>query len=168
MTRGLWKDPDRYMETYWSKYDDVWFHGDWALVDEGLWYLHGRVDDVIKVSGHRIASAEIESVLTTHPSVAEAVAVGVPHEVKGEAIVVYVVLKNDYTQSLRKELKEYVARQVGKIARPEDVRFVKDLPKTRTGKMVRRLIRAKVTGEEVGDMSSLENPDSVKMLDEAL
>jgi acetyl-CoA synthetase len=170
MTRGLWKDPDRYIETYWSNFKDVWFHGDWALIDrDGFWYLHGRVDDVIKVAGHRIASAEIESVLASHPAVAEAAAISVPHEIKGETIVAYVVLKQEHArESLKEDLKEYVVKQVGRIARPEDVKFVRELPKTRTGKIVRRLIRAKLIGADLGDISNLDNPGSVEALDQAL
>lgn len=170
MTRGLWKDPERYMETYWSNFKDVWFHGDWALIDQdGFWYLRGRVDDVIKVSGHRIASAEIESVLASHPAVAEAAAISVLHEIKGETIVAYVVLKQEHArESLKEDLKEYVVKQVGRIARPEDVKFVRDLPKTRTGKIVRRLIRAKLIGADLGDISNLDNPGSVEALDKAL
>lgn len=171
MTRGLWKDPERYIETYWSTYKDIWFHGDWALIDSGgFWYLHGRVDDVIKVAGHRIGSAEIESILAGHPAVVESAAIGIPHEVKGEVIIAYVVLKQGYSaeESLKEELKTHVVDQVGKIARPEDVKFVKDLPRTRTGKIVRRLIRAKMLGADLGDLSNLENPESVESLDKAL
>lgn len=168
ITRGIWGDSKRYIETYWSKYDGVWFHGDWAMIDsDGLWYLFGRVDDVIKVAGHRIGSAEIESIVTSHPAVLEAAAIGVPHEIKGESIVVYVVLKQGYSpnESIEEELKSYVSDQIGKIARPEDIRFVNDLPRTRTGKIVRRLIRAKVLNKELGDLSSLENPESIDELD---
>ena len=171
MTRGLWKDPERYIETYWSTYNDIWFHGDWALVDSGgFWYLQGRVDDVIKVAGHRIGSGEIESVLASHPAVAEAAAIGIPHEIKGESIVVYVVLKHGYSaqESIKEELKSHVVDQIGKIARPEDVKFVKDLPRTRTGKIVRRLVRAKILGADLGDLSNLENPESVEALGKAL
>lgn len=171
MTRGLWKDPERYIETYWSTYNDIWFHGDWALVDsDGFWYLQGRVDDVIKVAGHRIGSGEMESVLASHPAVAEAAAIGVPHEIKGETIVVYVVLKHGYSaqESIKEELKSHVVERIGKIARPEDVKFVKDLPRTRTGKIVRRLIRAKILGADLGDLSNLENPESVETLGKAL
>lgn len=167
MTRGLWKDPERYIETYWSKYDNVWLHGDWALIDSnGLWYLHGRVDDVIKVAGHRIGSAEIEAVLASHPSVLEAAVIGIPHETKGESIIAYVVLKVRHgIQSLKEELTTYVAQQIGKIAKPDDVKFVKELPRTRTGKIVRRLIRAKALNADLGDLSSIENPESLELLD---
>jgi acetyl-CoA synthetase len=167
MTRGIWGDPDRYISTYWSKFKDVWFHGDWAMVDEdGYWFIHGRVDDVIKVSGYRIGSAEVEAALEGHPAVQEAAAVGTPHEVKGEGLSVLVVLKKGYAQSdqLREELKDYVAGQIGKIVRPDVVRFVSDLPKTRTGKVVRRVIRAKLLNEDLGDLSSIDNPEAVEAI----
>ncbi|RMF29624.1 MAG: AMP-dependent synthetase, partial [Candidatus Nitrosothermus koennekii] len=140
MTRGLWNDPERYIEIYWSRFKDVWFHGDYASIDKGLWYLHGRVDDVIKVAGHRIASAEIEAVITEHPNVQEAAAIGIPDEVKGEAIILYVVKKDHVS---KEELKRYIASKVGKIAMPKEVIFVNELPKTRTGKIMRRVLRAK-------------------------
>jgi acetyl-CoA synthetase len=171
MTRGLWNDAERYIKSYWSKYDGVWFHGDWALIDsDGFWYLQGRVDDVIKVAGHRISGAEVESALSSHPAVAEVAAIGVPHAMKGEAVIVYVVLKNEFMagQKLKEELKAYVAEQIGRIAVPEEVRFVKDLPKTRTGKIVRRAIRAKAMNVALGDLSVLENPESIQALDNAI
>ena len=171
MTRGLWKDPERYVKTYWSTYENAWFHGDWALIDsDGFWYLQGRVDDVIKVAGHRIGSAEIEAVLSSHHAVAESAAIGIPHQVKGESVVIYVVLNDGYNAdaSLKEELKAYVSEQIGKIAKPEEVKFVKELPKTRTGKIVRRLIRAKALYTDLGDLSSLENPEAVEALDGAL
>lgn len=167
MTRGIWKDPGRYIETYWSRFDDVWFHGDWAMVDQdGYWFLHGRVDDVIKVSGYRVGSAEIESALQRHPAVHEAAAVGLPDELKGEALVVCVVLKENHepTEQLKKELKSFVEEQIAKIVRPDEVKFVKDLPKTRTGKIVRRMVRAKLLGMDPGDLTTLENPDSLEAL----
>jgi len=170
MTRGLWKDPERYMEAYWSRFEGMWFHGDWALIDEdGYWYLHGRVDDVIKVSGYRIGSAEVEATVEGHPAVLEAAAVGIPHEVRGETLVVCVVLKKGYapSETLREEIKTYVATQIAKIARPEQVKFVRELPKTRTGKIVRRAIRARLMGEEVGDLSTLEDPRSLEAIDGA-
>jgi acetyl-CoA synthetase len=167
MTRGIWGDPDRYISTYWSKFKDVWFHGDWAMVDEdGYWFMHGRVDDVIKVSGYRIGSGEVEAVIEGHPAVQEAAAVGLPHELKGEGIFLVVVLKKGSSPSgeLREELKDYVAGQIGKIVRPEDVMFVSELPKTRTGKIVRRVIRAKLLDQELGDLSTIDNPESVQAI----
>jgi acetyl-CoA synthetase len=170
MTRGIWGDPERYIAAYWSRFKDVWFHGDWAMIDrDGYWYLHGRVDDVIKISGYRMGSAEVESILEGHPSVQEAAAIGMPHEVKGEGLAIVVVVRKGFapSEALRAELKDYVSSQLGKIFRPDDVRFVTELPKTRTGKIVRRVIRAKLLGEEVGDLSTLDNPSSVDALADA-
>jgi len=165
MTKGFWKDPQRYLETYWSKWKDIWYHGDWASVDEdGFWFLHGRSDDTIKVAGRRTGPAEIEGVLIEHRAVSEAAAIGVPHEIKGEGVVCFVVLKPGWkpTEELREELKSYVGEKLGKILRPEEVKFVEDLPKTRSAKIVRRVIRAKYLGEELGDLSSIENPESIE------
>jgi acetyl-CoA synthetase len=171
MTRGIWGDPNRYISTYWSRFRDVWFHGDWAMVDEdGYWFIHGRVDDVIKVSGYRIGSAEVEAVLELHPAVQEAAAVGMPHDVKGEELCLVVVLKKGFAPSgaLCEELKDFVAGQIGRMVRPDDVRFVSDLPKTRTGKIVRRVIRATLLNEELGDLSALDNPAAVDAISQAL
>ncbi|CAN5320124.1 AMP-binding protein [soil metagenome] len=163
MTRGLWQAPERYLETYWERWPDVWVHGDWALVDNGQWYLRGRSDDTIKVAGKRLGPAEVESALVGHPAVAEAAAVGVPHEVKGEALWCYVVPVADTTESegLRTELVAVVTRALGKSFAPGAVHFVDALPKTRSAKVVRRAIRATVTGADPGDLSSLEDPSSI-------
>lgn len=164
MSRGILNSPSRFVETYWSKYRDVWYHGDIVSVDaDGLWYMRGRADDVIKVAGHRIGTAEIESAVSSHPAVAEAVAVGRPDEVKGEAIVVCAVLKDGYpgNENLKTEIAGRVEEAIGRFARPGEVRFVADLPKTRTGKLVRRLVRAKVADGDVGDLSTVENPKSL-------
>ncbi len=166
MTRGLWGAPERYIEAYWSRWKDVWDHGDWALVDkDGFWFLRGRADDTIKVAGRRIGPAEIESALMDHGSVAEAAAIGVPHAVKGEGIVAFVVLKKgvEPTEQLRDSLKDAVAAHLGKVDRPEDVRFVRELPKTRSAKIVRRVIKKRFLGEtNLGDLSSVENPDAIE------
>ncbi|GBC72977.1 Acetyl-coenzyme A synthetase [archaeon HR04] len=171
MTRGILNDPARYIEVYWSRFKGVWFHGDYASIDEdGLWYLHGRVDDVIKVAGHRLSSAELEAVLAMHEAVAESAVIGLPDELKGERIVAYVVLKPSYRKMhdlLRDELKRYVENTVGKIARLDKVLFVEDLPKTRSGKVMRRLIKAKALNMHLGDISSIENPASIEALDRA-
>jgi acetyl-CoA synthetase len=170
MTQGFWKDPQRYEETYWSRWPGVWVHGDWAFVDEdGFWFIQGRSDDTLKIAGKRLGPAEVESVLVGHPAVAEAGVVGVPHEVKGEAIVCFVVLRPDAAPSepLRAELAERVARQMGKALKPERVLFARDLPKTRSAKVMRRVIRATYLGKEPGDLSSLENPASLKAIAEA-
>jgi acetyl-CoA synthetase len=171
MTRGILGDQDRFIETYWSKYKDVWYNGDLAFVDsDGLWYIQGRTDDVIKVSGHRIGGAEVEAALTSHPSVAEAVAVGIPDKVKGEVIIAYVILKKKspdcdnrfVNNNLKNEIIKNVENAIGKFARPKKIRFVTDLPKTRTGKLVRRLIKAKLSNNiEDQDLSTIENPESL-------
>jgi acetyl-CoA synthetase len=171
MTQGFWNDPARYEETYWSRWRDVWAHGDWACVDgEGFWFVQGRSDDTLKVAGKRVGPAEVESSLVGHPAVAEAGAVGVPHEVKGEAIVCFVVLRPGTAPSepLRRALADRVAEQLGKALRPERLLFVRELPKTRSGKIMRRVIRASYLRVEPGDLSSLENPAAVKAIEEAL
>lgn len=161
MTRGLWQAPERYLETYWDRWPDVWVHGDWALIDEdGQWYLRGRSDDTIKIAGKRLGPAEVESALVAHPSVAEAAAIGVPHEVKGEALWCYVVLGDgaEPTETLRAELVGVVTDALGKSFKPSQVRFTTALPKTRSAKVVRRAIRAAAVGSDPGDVSSLEDP----------
>lgn len=171
MTQGFWRDPRRYEETYWSRWPGVWVHGDWAYVDEdGFWFLQGRSDDTLKIAGKRLGPAEVESVLVGHPAVAEAATIGVPHEVKGEAVVCFVVLKPGHAPSdrLRAELAERVVQHMGKALRPERVLFVSDLPKTRSAKIMRRVIRATHLGREPGDLSSLENPAAVKAIAEAV
>jgi len=166
MTRGLWGAPERYIEAYWSRWKDVWDHGDWALIDkDGFWFLRGRADDTIKVAGRRIGPAEIESALMDTGHVTEAAAIGVPHAVKGEGIVAFVVLKAgvEPTEQLRDALKDAVAAHLGKVDRPEDVRFVRELPKTRSAKIVRRVIKKRYLGDtNLGDLSSVENPDAIE------
>jgi acetyl-CoA synthetase len=165
MTNGFWQDPERYLETYWSRWPDTWVHGDWAMIDDdGAWYILGRSDDTIKLAGKRVGPAEVESAAVAHPAVREAVAIGVPHDVKGEALVVLAILKPDRTPSedLRQEIQEMVTSQLGRALRPEEVRFVADLPRTRNAKMLRRVIRAAFLGKsDLGDLSSLENPSSI-------
>ncbi|MCL5039113.1 MAG: acetate--CoA ligase [Firmicutes bacterium] len=162
MTRGFWYDPERYLQAYWDRWKDVWVHGDWASVDQdGFWFIHGRSDDTIKVAGKRIGPAEVESALVAHPAVQEAAAIGVPHQVKGEVIVGFVVLRPGMSPSeeLRTALKDKVVEALGKALRPEDVRFVKGLPKTRNAKIMRRVIRAAYLDQPAGDLSALENPE---------
>ena len=164
MTRGLFKDADRYLETYWSMFPGVWRHGDWASVDEdGDWFLHGRSDDTIKVAGKRLGPAEVESILVSHPGVVEAAAVGIPDEVKGEALWCFVVLGAgvDADDALRSELVALVADRLGKSFRPSAVRFTTALPKTRNAKVLRRAIRSTVVGGEAGDLSALEDPTTL-------
>ncbi len=164
MTRGFWKDPERYERAYWSRWENVWAHGDFAAIDsDGLWYILGRSDDIIKVAGKRFGPAEAESVLVSHPAVAEAATIGVPHEIKLNELVVFCVLVPGVNPSeeLREELKQAVATAMGKPLTPRDVLFVSDLPKTRNAKVMRRMIRAAYLGEDPGDTSSLVNPEAV-------
>ena len=161
MTNSLLNDDERYFETYWSKFKDVWFHGDYVLKDnDGLWYMHGRTDDVINVSGHRLSTAEIEQAVLSHSDISDAAAVSIPDEITGEAVVLFIVL-NEPGQNT--DIKSHIARHIGKIALPKKVIILSDLPKTRTGKIMRRLLKSKILGEDLGDISSLENP---KILDE--
>ena len=171
MTRGIWGDPDRYIETYWSRWPDVWVHGDWASRDEdGFWFLHGRSDDTLKIAGKRLGPAEIESLLVSHPSVAESAAVGVPDEVKGEKVWCFAVLKPgvEATDDLRAELRAVVEGALGKAFRPDQIRFVSALPKTRSAKILRRAVRAAALGEDPGDLSSLENPAALEEIKRAI
>ena len=171
MLKGLYKAPERYKETYWSKFKDVYLAGDVARKDEdGYFWIQGRADDVLNVSGHRIGNSEVESALVSHPKVAEAAVVGKPHELKGEAIVAFVALKSgvEPSEELKKELREHVGVQMGKIARPDEIWFVNDLPKTRSGKIMRRVIRAKALGQDVGDTSTLANPEAVEEISKAV
>ena len=168
MTRGLWRDPERYIETYWSRFSGVWYHGDWAYIDpEGYWYLLGRADDVIKTSGMRVGAAELEGILNTHPKIAESACIGVPHEIKGE--VIYCFAKSKLGVSVdpletEKELKELVINRLSKVFVPEKIFIVEDLPRTRSGKIMRRVLRALVTGSELGDVTTLENPESIEYI----
>jgi acetyl-CoA synthetase len=164
MTRGFWKDPERYEETYWSRWPGVWVHGDWAAIDEdGLWYILGRSDDTIKIAGKRLGPAEVESVLVEHPAVVESAAIGIPDATKGQALACFCVLRPGYQPSLAlaEELKTLVASRLGKPLRPLAVEFVADLPKTRNAKVMRRVIRAAYLDEAPGDLTSLENPQAV-------
>ena len=167
MTRGLWKAMDRYLETYWSRFPNIWVHGDWASIDkDGYWFLHGRSDDTIKIAGKRLGPTEVESVLASHPAVLESVAIGVPDELKGEAIVCFVVLRpnSEGSDSLEEELKEHVAKSLGRPLKPKRAEFVSSIPKTRNAKLVRRLVKARYLGLPYGDMSGLENPDSLQVI----
>lgn len=172
MTKGFWKDPQRYMETYWSKWPNIWYHGDWAIVDEdGFWFLHGRSDDTLKVAGRRVGPGEIEASLIEHHAVFEAAAIGVPDDIKGEEIVCFVILKHGFNpdERLREELKTQVVKVMGKVFKPKELKFVRALPKTRSAKIVRRIIKAKFLGEDTpGDMSSIENPEAVEGISQAI
>ena len=165
MTRGFWGDKQRYLETYWSRFQGVWVHGDWAYADpqDDLWYVLGRSDDTIKVAGKRLGPAEVESVLVGHGAVAESAAIGVPDELKGEALVCFVILRPGHVASdqLAHELQDLVANALGKPLRPKAVHFVTDLPRTRNAKILRRVVRSVYTGKDPGDLSSLENPSAL-------
>jgi acetyl-CoA synthetase len=164
MTRGFWRDDERYLETYWRRFPGIWTHGDWASVDEdGYWFLHGRSDDTLNVAGKRIGPAELESAAVSHPAVAEAAAVGIPHDVKGEVAWVFCVLvpNREGCESLALEVKSAIGTELGKAFAPERVVFVPALPKTRSAKIVRRAVRAAALGDDPGDMSSVENPDAL-------
>jgi acetyl-CoA synthetase len=158
MLRTIWNDPDRYVEQYWSKYDGMYLTGDSAKRDEdGYYWIIGRVDDVIKVSGYRLGSAEIESALVSHPAVAEAAAIALPHEVKGNAIHAFVILRDGYkrTDTFVEELRKHVGHEMGPIAKPEHIEVVDSLPKTRSGKIMRRVLKAKALGVDPGNISTL-------------
>ena len=159
MMRTIYRDPERYVKQYWERFDGVYFTGDSARRDkDGYYWIIGRVDDVIKVSGYRLGTAEIESAMVSHPAVAEAAAIGLPHEVKGQAIHAFAVLRQGFTSSkeLEEELREYVGSEMGPIAKPEHIRFVETLPKTRSGKIMRRVLKARELGLSEGDTSTLE------------
>jgi acetyl-CoA synthetase len=161
MLRTIYGDPDRYVQQYWSEIPGMYFAGDGARRDEdGYFWIMGRVDDVINVSGHRLSTMEVESALVAHPTVAEAAVVAKPDEIKGQAIAAFVTLEmgNDPTDALKEELKQWVTREIGALARPDDIRFTDALPKTRSGKIMRRLLREIATGGEVrGDVTTLED-----------
>jgi len=163
MARGFWQEPERYLETYWSRFDNIWVHGDFAMTDaDGHWFILGRSDDTLKVAGKRVGPAEVESLLIAHETVAEAAVIGIPDEIKGTAMVAFCVLKGEETENLAVELKQLVAKDMGKPLVPSRIHFVSSLPKTRNGKIMRRVIRSAYLGEDAGDLSALENPNSVE------
>jgi len=171
MTHGFWQDQERYVDTYWTRFPGTWTHGDWALRDQqDFWYILGRSDDTLKVAGKRVGPAEVESAAVSHPAVREAAAIGVPHEVKGETVTLFVILRpgHDPGDDLREEVRQAVGRQLGKALLPQEVRFVHDLPRTRNAKIMRRVIRARYLGKDAGDLSSLENPDALAAITESL
>ncbi|WP_228350478.1 AMP-binding protein [Rhodocaloribacter litoris] len=171
MTRGFWKDPERYLDTYWRRFENVWVHGDFAAIDEdGLWYILGRSDDTIKVAGKRLGPAEVEAIVNAHEAVAESAAIGVPDPVKGEAVAVFVVLKPGFApdEALRQALSDRIAEALGKPLRPRAVLFTRALPKTRNAKVMRRVVRAAYLDQDPGDVSSLEDPTTVDAIREAI
>ena len=158
MTRGIWNDPDRYIETYWSRFPRMWYHGDWASIDaDGQWFLHGRADESMNVAGRKVGPAEVEDAIMQHPGVAEAAVIGVPDEVKGEAIVGFAVAKPGARLD-GAAICRTVVEVLGPTFRPREVLVVSELPKTQSGKIVRRLMRQKYLGEELGDLSTVANP----------
>jgi acetyl-CoA synthetase len=170
MTRGFWNDPDRYLEAYWSRLPGIWVHGDWAVIDpDGYWYIQGRSDDTLKVAGKRVGPAEVESAAVAHPAVVEAAAVGIPHPVKGESIAVFCVLRPGVADGpeLRAAIAGEVVRELGKALKPEIIEVVPALPKTRSGKVMRRVIRAAYLDLDPGDVSALDDPrllDAIRAL----
>ncbi|WP_409293161.1 AMP-binding protein [Peribacillus sp. SCS-37] len=161
MTNGFWKENDRYESAYWSRWGDTWVHGDWVIQDsEGFWTITGRSDDILNVAGKRLGPAELESALVEHPLVVEAAAIGVPDAVKGETAVCFAVLKSKPAETavLKQELLQIVGNHLGKALLPKEIFFVDELPKTRNGKVMRRVIRAAYMNQNTGDISSLENP----------
>ncbi|MGQ4554302.1 AMP-binding protein [Halobellus sp. GM3] len=170
MTKSLWSGDERYLEEYWSRFEDMWDHGDWAQKDEeGFWFLHGRSDDVLNVAGRKVGPAEVEGALIEHEAVNAAVAVGADDETKGTAIVTYVILNEGYTETeaLREELRRRVGDELGKPFRPREILFVDEFPKTQSGKIVRRIIQSVYEGDEIGDLSSIENPEAIDGIDAA-
>ena len=166
MTRGLLNDNDRYIKTYWSKFENTWFHGDYVLADEdGLWYMRGRTDDVINVSGHRMSTAEIEHTVISHKKISDAASISIPDELTGEAIVVFFVADKQNNINFESEITDHITTKIGKIAKPKYIFQLSDLPKTRTGKIMRRLLKSKLLGMELGDLSSLENPGVLDEID---
>ena len=168
MTRGIWGDPERYLETYWRRFPGVWTHGDWASIDEdGYWFLHGRSDDTLNIAGKRIGPSELESAAVGHAAVAEAAAVGIPHDVKGEVAWLFCVLAPG-ADATSEEVSAAVAHELGKAFAPDRVVFVSALPKTRSAKIVRRAVRARALGQDPGDVSTLENPESLEEIARAV
>jgi len=170
MTKSLWSGDERYLKEYWSSFEDLWDHGDWAQKDaDGFWFLHGRADDALNVAGRKVGPAEVEGAAMEHDAVNQAAAVGVPDDTTGTAVVLYVVLEEGETESddLREAVRDTVGEELGKPFRPREVLFVDAFPKTQSGKIIRRAIEAIYTGEELGDMSSIENPDVLDELEAA-
>jgi acetyl-CoA synthetase len=164
MLLTLWGDDEKYKSVYWSKYKNIYYPGDYAIKDkDGYFWLLGRADDVLKIAGHRLGTAELENGFVSHRSVAEAAVCGIPHEVKGESIIAFLVLREGFTatESLKKEITNHIRKVIGPIASPDNVHFVSKLPKTRSGKIMRRLLKSIAKGEAIGDISTLENEAAV-------
>jgi acetyl-CoA synthetase len=168
MTLGFWHDDQRYLQTYWSRFENVWVHGDWASIsDDGFWFIHGRSDDTINVAGKRVGPAEYESALVDHGAVREAAAIAVPDEIKGDTVVCLAILRPGFSESeeLRAELMATVISALGKALAPKTIKFVDDLPRTRNAKLMRRVARAcYLKLENLGDLTALENPASLEAI----
>ncbi|MFB6164920.1 MAG: AMP-binding protein [Haloarculaceae archaeon] len=170
MTKSLWSGDERYLEEYWSSFEDMWDHGDWAQVDaDGFWFLHGRADDALNVAGRKVGPGEVEGAAIDHDAVNQAAAVGVPDDTTGTAVVLYVIVDTgvEETDALREEIRDVVGEELGKPFRPREVLFVDEFPKTQSGKIIRRAVEATYTGEDLGDMSSIENPGALEDLEDA-
>ncbi|WP_336328141.1 AMP-binding protein [Halovenus sp. HT40] len=168
MTKSLWSGDERYLAEYWSTWENLWDHGDWAQKDEdGFWFLHGRADDALNVAGRKVGPAEVEGAAMDHDGVNQAAAIGVDDDTTGTAVVLYVVVEPDHeeTDDLREAIRERVGDELGKPFRPRDVLFVDELPKTQSGKIIRRAVEATHAGEQLGDMSSIENPGALDELE---
>jgi acetyl-CoA synthetase len=160
MLMTLDKDPERYKEVYWSRFPGVYYAGDYAIRDdEGYFWLLGRADEVLKIAGHRISTMELESAIIEHPAVSEAAAIGKPHEVKGESVAIFVILRQGYkpAEELKNELREHVRKTIGPVATPDEIYIGQSLPKTRSGKIMRRVLKAVSMGKPIGDISTLED-----------
>ena len=172
MTKSLWSGDERYLEEYWARFEDppMWDHGDWAQEDEdGFWFLHGRADDALNVAGRKVGPAEVEGAAMEHDDVNQAAAVGVPDDTTGTAVVLYVITEDDVDESdgLREEIREMVGEELGKPFRPREVLFVDEFPKTQSGKIIRRAVEATYTGEDLGDLSSIESPGALEAIEDA-
>jgi acetyl-CoA synthetase len=170
MTKSLWSGDERYLEEYWSSFRDLWDHGDWAQKDEdGFWFLHGRADDALNVAGRKVGPAEVEGAAMEHDDVNQATAVGVPDDTTGTAVVLYVIVESgvEETDGLKSEVRGLIGEELGKPFRPREILFVDEFPKTQSGKIIRRAVQATYTGEDLGDMSSIENPGALEDLDDA-
>jgi len=171
MTRGFWRDAQKFVDTYWSRFPGIWTHGDWASVDaDGYWFLHGRSDDTLNIAGKRVGPAELESAAVGHPAVQEAAAIGVPHDVKGEVAWIFCCLVpgEEPSDELASAIAGVVSDELGKAFKPDRILFVDALPKTRSAKIVRRAVRAKALGTDPGDLSSLENPEALDAIEAAV
>jgi acetyl-CoA synthetase len=173
MTRGVWGEPQRFIDTYWSRFNGMYFAGDGAkLDDDGAFWVLGRVDDVMNVSGHRISTTEVESALVSHEAVAEAAVVGANDAMTGQAIVAFVILRGGVAAAagseLEKSLKDHVSNQIGAIAKPKKIMVVAELPKTRSGKIMRRLLRDVAENRQVGDATTLADSNVMKLISEGL